>query len=204
MLPSMPSSPGMTMTERSGRTTRRSDTAIMVRCMRSMHSAIGRSCRTSLPRKTRISTLTPLAAGVRAMHASEAPSNILTWVERSAQVFHCRNEGLDVVIVVIEVKACPDIIVTVRSDDVTLHELLGQSAAVARRHGDGGAAALVLRGRNARPADLFQSLHATARESVVALFDGRSANRQQELEAGLGRVGIDHAGCAGFKSARVR
>jgi len=51
----MPISPGMAMIERKGSTTRRSDTVIMVRCMRSMHSAMGRSCRTSPARKTRIS-----------------------------------------------------------------------------------------------------------------------------------------------------
>src|SRR5579863_7298930 len=126
MLPSMPNSPGMTMTERSGRTTRRSDTATMVRCMRSTHCVIGRSCRTSVPRNTRISTLTPwpFASG-------------LAWAERPAQVFHRRNEGLDVVLVVIEMKARANIVIAVRRDDVTLHELFGQSAAVTRRHGDG-------------------------------------------------------------------
>src|ERR1700685_4239275 len=143
MLPSMPRSPGMTMTERSGRTTRRSDTAIMVRCMSSTHSGIGSRCRTSVPRTTRISTSTPGLAGA----------------VRSAQVLHRPDEGLHIVLVVVEVEARPDIVVAVRGDDVALHEFLGESAAVARRNGHGGAAALVLRRRNARPADFFQSLH---------------------------------------------
>src|SRR5882724_4602401 len=178
MLPIMPRSPGMTMTDRSGRTTRRSDTAIMVRCMRSTHAVIGRRRRTSAPRKTRISTLTPwpLAPGRRTRRVP--PGGILAWAEGSAQVFHCRNERLHVVLVVVEMKARPDIVIAVRGNDVPFHELLGQTPAVARRHGDGGAAPLVLRGRNARPADLFESMHAAPRQRVVALFDGGRTHRQ--------------------------
>src|SRR5260370_25867317 len=85
-------------------------------------------------------------------------SSILAWAERSAQIFHCRDEGLHVVLVVVEVKARPDILIAVRGDDVPPPELLRQPAAVARRHGDGGAAPLVLRGSDARPAVILAAL----------------------------------------------
>ncbi len=48
---------GMTRTERSGNTTRPSETALIVRCMRSMHSPMGSKEWTSAERRIRISTV---------------------------------------------------------------------------------------------------------------------------------------------------
>ena len=50
-------SPGITRTERSGRTTRPAETALIVRCMRSMHSPMGNKECTSAARRIRISTV---------------------------------------------------------------------------------------------------------------------------------------------------
>src|SRR5258708_34967578 len=150
-MPIMPRSPGITRIDRSGRTTRPSETAIMVRCIRSMHSAIGSNWRTSGPRSSRIS--------------------MLAGSERGAQLFHRSNEGFDIIVIVVEMKAGAHIVIAVRRNDVMLHQLRGQPRAVARGHGHGGAAALILRRSDARPTDFLETLHTAPRQRVIPLGD---------------------------------
>src|SRR3984957_14273298 len=180
IIPIIPRSPGITRIDRSGNTTLPSETAIMVRCIRSMHSPIANNWRTSAPRSTRIS--------------------ILAWPEGTVQLLHYRYEGLDIVLIVIEMKAGSDIVVAMGGNDVMVHQLRGQPARVGRRHGNGSPAPCVLGRRDARPADLFQPRHAAARQRIVAFFDGGRADLQQQLEARFGGVAVDHGRRPGFEA----
>src|ERR1700733_4228760 len=116
-MPIMPRSPGITRIDRNGNTTRPSETAIMVLRIKAMHSAMGSNLRTSGPRNTRIS----ISAGS----------------QRTAQLLHCRDEGLDVIVIVIEMETRADVIVAVRSHDVVLHQFRRQARAVPRLHSHG-------------------------------------------------------------------
>src|ERR1700737_2444993 len=113
MFPSLPRSPGMAITERSGSTTRPSETALIVRCIRSMHSPMGNKACTSAARRIRISTVVSSADSAGA--------------EVAAQVFHGRNEGFYVGFIVIEMKTRPEIGVAVGGHDVATHERLRES-----------------------------------------------------------------------------
>src|ERR1700761_5947871 len=117
----MPRSPGIAITDRNGRTTRPSETALIVRCIRSTHSAIGNKACTSAERRIRISTVVSSSAPRRGGSAG---------AEVAAQVFHGRNEGFYVGFVVVEMKTRPEVGVTVGGHDVATHECLRESAAV--------------------------------------------------------------------------
>src|ERR1700730_893127 len=102
--------------------------------------------------------------------------------ELAAQVLHRPTERFYVAFVVVEMKTRAEIIVTVGSDDVALHEFPGEPAAVTRRNGHGCTATRVLSGRDTRPADVYELLHAAPGEREVTLLDGRRADVQQKLQ----------------------
>src|SRR5579862_3687328 len=72
---------------------------------------------------------------------SESPSR---GPEARSQLRERRDEGLDIAVVVVEVKARTHIVITVRGHDARLHELGRELHAVARAHRDRRAAPRVL------------------------------------------------------------
>src|SRR6185503_7425036 len=95
------------------------------------------------------------------------------------------DEDVDVLVVVVEVKADAQVVITIGRDDAAPHQFLGQRAARSRRHADHGAASPVLLRRDARPADLLQLFHAATRQRTTAPFDRRHADIEHDLQSGF-------------------